>query len=301
MFVSALSSICEASSLGFRLVSRSMSDPSSAKTWFITGCSTGFGRCLVEAALARGQRVVATARDVRSIADLEGPHCTTLALDVTDHDSIAAAIHDAHKALGRLDVMVNNAGYGLIGAVEECSDDQIRRSMETNYFGPLHLIRTVLPILRQQRSGHIVNISAAAALSNYAGFGIYGAAKAALELMSESLSAEVKSLGIKVTLVQPGPFRTDFISRGLEQGERKLDDYANSVAKFAGFLTSINGKQPGDPAKAADLIVESVLNGDNSLRLPLGKYMIKKMRDKAASLTREADKWDAAASRTDFA
>ena len=122
-----------------------MSDIADAKTWFITGCSSGFGRCLVETALAHGQRVVATARDVRSLNDLEGPRCTTLALDVTDPESIARAVREAHNVLGQLDVVVNNAGYGLIGAVEECSDDQIRRSMETNYFGPLNIIRAVLP------------------------------------------------------------------------------------------------------------------------------------------------------------
>ncbi len=277
-----------------------MAENSPTKTWFITGCSSGFGRCIAEVASARGQRVVATARDVRMIADLEAAGCTTLALDVTDQQSIRDAVSEAHKVLGSLDVIVNNAGYGLIGAVEECTDDQIRRSMETNYFGPLNVIRAVLPILRSQGNGHIVNISAAAALANYAGFGIYGGAKAALELMSESLAAEVKPLGIKVTLVQPGPFRTDFIARGLEKGANTMPEYANSVGRFAGFLTSINGKQPGDPMKAAELIVDTVLNGEAPLRLPLGKYMMKKLRDKVASLTREIERWDAAASATDF-
>ena len=277
-----------------------MAEKSPAKTWLITGCSSGFGRCIAEAALARGQRVVATARDVRMIADLESAGYTTLALDVTDQQSIRDAVSEAHKAMGSLDVIVNNAGYGLIGAVEECTDDQIRRSMETNYFGPLNVIRAVLPILRSQGNGHIVNISAAAALANYPGFGIYGGAKAAMELMSESLAAEVKSLGIKVTLVQPGPFRTDFIARGLEKGANTMPEYANSVGRFAGFLTSINGKQPGDPMKAAELIVDTVINCEAPLRLPLGKYMMKKMRDKVASLTREIERWDTAASATDY-
>ncbi len=278
-----------------------MTDGPSIKTWFITGCSSGFGRCIAEAALAHGQRVVATARDVRSIADLEGPQCLLLSLDVTDGASISETIRAAHSAMGGIDVILNNAGYGLIGAVEECGEEQIRRNMETNYFGPLNVIRAALPYLREQRSGHIVNISAAAAISNYAGFGIYGGAKAALELMSESLAAELKPLGIKVTLVQPGPFRTDFIARGLEKAGGVIDDYANTSGKFSRLLSSMNGRQPGDPAKAAELIVETVLGGDAPLRLPLGAYMIKKMRDKSASLAREAEQWAAAAGGTDFA
>ncbi len=277
-----------------------MSDASIPKTWFLTGCSSGFGRRLVEAAIARGQRVVATARDLASIGDLAGPHCTVMALDVTEPGSIAFAVREAHAVLGRLDVVINNAGYGLLGAVEECTDDQVRRCMETNYFGPLNVIRAVLPLLRQQRSGHIVNVSAAAALANYAGFGVYGGAKAALEQMSESLCAELRPLGIKVTLVQPGPFRTNFIARGLDKAAQPIDDYAPSVSKFADFLASIDGKQSGDPGKAAALIVQTVLAGEAPLRLPLGQYMIKKMRAKAAALTREAEQWEAAANGTEF-
>jgi NADP-dependent 3-hydroxy acid dehydrogenase YdfG len=161
------------------------------KNWLITGCSSGFGRAITEAALAAGQRVIATARDVRSIADLESNACRVLTLDVTDAENVREVI----AAAGPLDVIVNNAGYGLIGAVEECSDEQIRRNVETNFFGPLNVIRAALPGLRAQSSGHIVNISAAAAISNYAGFGIYGGAKAALELMSESLRLELAAAG----------------------------------------------------------------------------------------------------------
>lgn len=267
------------------------------KNWLITGCSSGFGRAITEAALAAGQHVIATARDVRSIADLEkAGACEVMALDITDVENVREVI----AAAGPVDVLVNNAGYGLIGAVEECSDEQIRRNVETNFFGPLNLIRAALPGLRAQRSGHIVNISAAAAISNYAGFGIYGGAKAALELMSESLRLELAPLGIKVSLVQPGPFRTDFIARGLEKAATEIADYEGSARKFARFLDSMNGKQPGDPAKAAEAIVKMVLDGEATLHLPLGKYVVKKLRDKAAALTREADKWEAVASGTDF-
>ena len=247
--------------------------------------------------MTAGQKVIATARDVRSIADLEKAGCCeVMTLDITD----AANVREVIAAAGTLDVIVNNAGYGLIGAVEECSDEQIRRNMETNFFGPLNVIRAALPGLRAQKSGHIVNVSGAAAISNYAGFGIYGAAKAALELMSESVRLELAALGIQVTLVQPGPFRTDFIARGLEKAASEIADYQATAGKFGRFLESMNGKQPGDPAKAAEAIVKMVLDGEAPLHLPLGKYVVKKFRDKAAALTREAEKWEAVASATDF-
>lgn len=269
----------------------------SSKKWLITGCSSGFGRAIAEAALAAGQQVIATARDVRSIADLEKPgSCEVMALDITDVENIREVI----AAAGALDVIVNNAGYGLIGAVEECSDEQIRRSLETNFFGPLNVIRAALPGLRAQKSGHIVNISAAAAISNYPGFGIYGGAKAALEMMSESLRLELAPLGIHVTLVQPGPFRTDFIARGLEKSATQIAAYDGSARKFATFLETVNGKQLGDPVRAAQAIVKMVLDGETPPRLPLGKYVVKKMRDKATALTREAERWGDVAAATDF-
>ncbi len=276
-----------------------MATAATPQAWFITGCSRGFGRCLAEAALAQGQHVVATARDPQALRDLAGPNCTVLALEVTAAETIPGVIREAHAVLGRLDVVVNCAGYGLVGAVEECSDAEVRRNLETNYLGPLNIIRAALPILRRQRSGHLVNFSAAAALANYPGFGCYGGAKAALELLSESLAAELRPLGIKVTLVQPGPFRTDFIARGLVRAEARLDDYTGTAGKFADYLAAFDGRQPGDPRKAAALLVQTILAGDAPLRLPLGKYMVKKMRDKSAALLRDAEKWGDAAGATD--
>ena len=272
------------------------------KTWLITGCSSGFGRAIAESAVAAGQRVIATARDVRSIADLEREgSCHVMTLDITEASEIPKVIAEAAQQWGSLDVLVNNAGYGLIGAVEECGDEQIRRNFETNFFGPLNVIRAALPILRAQKSGYIVNISAAAAIANYAGFGIYGGAKAALDLMSESLRAELTPLGIKITVVQPGPFRTEFIARGLEKAAAQVEDYNASSGRFARLLESMNGKQPGDPARAAEAIVKMILDGDAPLHLPLGKYVIKKLRDKAAALTREAEKWESVAAAADYA
>ena len=282
-----------------------MSSTASAgpRTWFITGCSSGFGRAIAEAALQAGDRVVLTARDISAVeplAALAPEQALALALDVTHEDQIHAALDAAVERFGPLDVVVNNAGYGLIGAIEECQPDQIRRCMETNFFGTLNVIRAVLPRLRVQRSGHIVNLSAAAAISNYAGFGVYGAAKAAVEALSESLRAETLGLGIRVTLVEPGPFRTDFIGRSLEPVPQRLSDYDRSSGKFAQFLKVIDGKQPGDPARGAQAIVTMVHAGNPPFRMPLGRYVVKKLRDRATELNKVADEQEAVAIATDF-
>ncbi|MFN0125571.1 MAG: oxidoreductase [Verrucomicrobiales bacterium] len=270
---------------------------SATKTWFITGCSSGFGRALAEAALAAGHRVIATARDLRRIADLERLEtCRLLPLDLTD----AATIRHAVAEAGRFDVLVNNAGSGLLGAAEECADDQIRRNMETNFFGPLNLIRASLPMFRDQKCGHIINFSAAAAISNYPGFGIYGGAKAALEFVSESLRLELAPLGIRVTIVEPGPFRTDFISRSLESARERLPDYDTTSGAFRRLVESMNGRQPGDPARAAEAILALVNSESPPLRLALGRYAIKKTRDKAAALLRDAEASERIAGNLDF-
>ena len=277
--------------------------PSGPRTWFITGCSSGFGRAIAEAALQAGDRVVLTARDIsriESLAAVAPEQALAVALDVTKEDQIQAALEAAIARFGPLDVVVNNAGYGLIGAIEECQPDQIRRCVETNFFGTLNVIRAVLPHLRTQRSGHIVNISAAAAISNYAGFGVYGAAKAAVEALSESLRAETAHLGLRVTLVEPGPFRTDFIGRSLEPVPQRLSDYDRTSGKFAQFLKVIDGKQPGDPARAAQAIVAMVHAGNPPFRMPLGRYVVKKLRDRAAEMTRLADEQESAAIAADF-
>jgi NAD(P)-dependent dehydrogenase (short-subunit alcohol dehydrogenase family) len=282
-----------------------MSTPASPgpRTWFITGCSSGFGRAIAEAALQAGDRVVLTARDVsriEALATVAPEQALAVALDVTKEDQIQAALEAAIARFGPLDVVVNNAGYGLIGAIEECQPDQIRRCVETNLFGTLNVIRAVLPHLRTQRSGHIVNVSAAAAISNYAGFGVYGAAKAGVEALSESLRAETAHLGLRVTLVEPGPFRTDFIGRSLDPVPQRLPDYDRTSGKFAQFLKVIDGKQPGDPARAAQAIVAMVHAGDPPFRMPLGRYVVKKLRDRAAEMTRLADEQESTAIAADF-
>lgn len=272
-----------------------------SRIWFITGCSTGFGRALAEAALAAGHCVTATARDVRMVADLEqAGRCQVLPLDVTDAAAVNAAVQSALTEWGRLDVVVNNAGQGLCGAVEECSDAEARQNMETNFFAPLNVLRAVLPALRAQRSGHLVAISAAAAISNYPGFGIYGAAKAAVEFLHESLRQEVAPFGVKVTLVEPGPFRTAFVGKSLQTAAQSLPDYDPTSGKFRRLITSMDGKQPGDPAKAAAAILAAVESPAPPLRLVLGKYANAKAARRAAELERERTAWESVGLPTDY-
>jgi NAD(P)-dependent dehydrogenase (short-subunit alcohol dehydrogenase family) len=273
------------------------------RVWLITGCSSGFGAALAAAVLARGQRVVATARNVDALGELAAQFpdtCCALALDVTDPAHVKRVVGQAVEAFGRLNVVVNNAGYGLVGAFEELGTQQIARNFDTNFFGALEVIRAALPVLRAQGSGHIVNISAAAVISNYAGFSIYGATKWALEGVSESLAAELKPLGIKVTIVQPGPFRTDFIARSLERAENRIADYDRTSGKFARFLDTMAGKQPGDPAKAADAIIAAVESETPPLRLILGSYANDKTRKKLADAERERAVWEPVGAPTEF-
>ncbi len=263
----------------------------------MTGCSSGFGLALAARVLAIGHRVIATARNPMTLTDLATRFpdtCRVFALDVTDSAQVKSA-----AAFGRLDVIVNNAGYGLVGAFEELGEEQIARNFETNFFGAINVIRAALPILRSEGSGHIVNISAAAVISNYAGFSIYGASKWALEGVSESLAAELKPLGIKVTIVQPGPFRTDFIN-SLERAENHIADYDRTSGKFLRFLETMSGKQPGDPDRAADAIIAAVESETPPLRLVLGKYANDKARKKFADAEKGRAAWEHVGLPMDF-
>lgn len=279
-----------------------LSDPFSS-VWFVTGSSSGFGRALVEALVLRGRRVVATSRNpdaLTTLAAMYPDNVLLLTMDVTDASQVESAARAALAHYGRVDVVVNNAGQGLVGALEEHSEEQMRRNMETNFFGPVNVLRALLPSLRAQKCGHIVNVSAAAAISNYPGFPIYGAAKCAMEGLSESLAAELKPLGIGVTIVQPGPFRTEFLSRSLQRAEGQIEDYDRTSGQFAKLITGMNGRQPGDPAKAADVILDAVESGSPPLRLVLGKYAIDKVRKKLASVAAELDKWEKSGAETSF-
>jgi NAD(P)-dependent dehydrogenase (short-subunit alcohol dehydrogenase family) len=281
-----------------------MSTENPSRVWLITGCSTGFGRALAERILAGGHRLIATARQPNQLADLGARFpttCRVLTLDVTNPAQVKSVVVEAAAAFGQLDVVVNNAGYGLIGALEECDDEQIWRNFNTNLFGALRVIRAALPILRAQKRGHIINLSAAAAISNYAGFAVYGGAKWALEGVSEALALELRPLGIKVTLVQPGPFRTDFISRSLDRSSQPIADYAASSGQFAAFLEKVNGSQPGDPDKAADAIIRITEAERPPLRLVLGKYANDKVLKNLDARRRELEAWKELGLPTDFA
>lgn len=273
-----------------------------SRVWLVTGASSGFGLEIAKAAAARGDCVVATMRNPAGFVVPTGVSgsVATRAMDVTDEAQVKSVVDEVVREHGRIDVLVNNAGYGLIGSLEECSTEQIRRNIETNLMGPIHTMRAVLPIMRAQKSGHIINMSAAAAIENYAGFSVYGGAKYGLEGVSESIAAEVKPFGVRVTLVQPGPFRTDFIARSMDRAAGTIAEYQPTVGKFAAFLEGVNGKQPGDPAKAAALIVSLVDLERPPLRLALGKYAIGKVRRKQASVLRELEGWEAQGAATDF-
>jgi NAD(P)-dependent dehydrogenase (short-subunit alcohol dehydrogenase family) len=275
----------------------------SARVWFVTGCSSGFGRALAERIVAEGDLLIATARRPESLghlASLAPDSVRVFALDVTDPGAVRRVVAGAHAVWGRLDVIVNNAGYGLLGALEECDDDQIARNFATNLLGPVHVMRAALPLLRARRSGHIINLSAAAAIANYAGFGVYGGAKCGLEGVSEAVRAEVAPLGIRVTLVQPGPFRTDFIARSLERAANPVADYAATSGRFAQLLERVDGHQPGDPERAAAAIVNMVRHGRAPQRLVLGRYATDKVRKTLRAREAELNEWMDVGLATDF-
>lgn len=280
-----------------------MTESTAFPVWFITGCSSGLGLALATRLLERGNRVVATARELASLTALRAAYperCRTLALDVTSAEQVRTAVAEAAAAFGGIDVVVSNAGYGLVGAVEETPNGLISRLFETNFFGAVRVIQAVVPILRAQRRGHVVVVSAAAVISNYPGFSFYGASKAALESVAESLATEIRPFGLKVTIVQPGPFRTRFIAGSLATAIPPETAYEGSSGKFLSFLKSIDGKQAGDPAKAADAIIAAVEADRPPLRLVLGKYAIEKSRKRNAASERELETWAGVGLASDF-
>ena len=222
--------------------------------WLITGCSTGFGRELAQQAIERGFNVVVTARDVQKVADLvqgNEQHALALALDVTDSATIDSAVKAALEKFGAIDVLVNNAGYGYQSSVEEGVEAEIRAQFDANVFGLFAMTRAVLPAMRQARRGHIINITSVAGLIGFPGSGYYAASKHAVEGWSDALAVEGAPLGIKVTCVEPGPFRTDWAGRSLHQTENRIADYAETAGARMKNTAGYSGKQPGDPARAA--------------------------------------------------
>ena len=242
-------------------------------TWLITGCSTGLGRALAEAALQRGNNVVVTARDAATVEDLAAPYpdaALALSLDVTDPDQMRLAIARGTEAFGGIDVLVNNAGYGYRAAVEEGDDGDVRTLFDTHFFGTVDAIKAVLPQMRSRRSGTIVNLSSIGARITPAGSGYYAAVKSAVEGLTGSLRKELEPLGITAMVVEPGGFRTDFSGRSLQQSPEAIDDYAETAGKRRKENDTSHGTQPGDPAKAAAAIIIAVESDDTPEVLVLG-------------------------------
>ncbi len=243
--------------------------------WFITGCSTGFGRELAKLVLAKGWRVVATARDAARVADLatgQDDRLLALALDVTDAGAIAAAVEAAEERFGRVDVLVNNAGYGYQSSIEEGEEDEIRAQFDANVFGLFAMTRAVLPGMRARRQGAIVNITSVAGLVGFPSSGYYAASKHAVEGFSDALAAEVAPLGITVTCVEPGPFRTDWAGRSLRQTESHIADYADTAGARMASTKGYSGNQPGDPVRAGEAMIAAVTRATPPRHLVLGKW-----------------------------
>ncbi|UZF72510.1 oxidoreductase [Amycolatopsis mediterranei] len=272
-------------------------------TWLITGCSSGLGRALTQAVLARGWKAVVTARKPESIADLVAPYPETglaLALDVTEPARVAEAVQAAEDRFGQVDVLVNNAGHGYRAAVEEGEEDEVAELFATNFFGPVALIKAVLPGMRARRAGAVVNVSSIAGRLAAPGSGYYSATKFALEGMSDALRKEVTPLGIKVIVVDPGAFRTGFAGRSLQQAGQAIADYAETAGRRRKENDSSHGHQPGDPARGAEAIVTAVESDKPPFRLLLGSDAVKTVRAELEGQLAEVNDWADLSVTTDF-
>ena len=274
-----------------------------APVWFITGCSTGFGREIALAVLARGWRAVVTARDASKVADLahgREDRALALALDVDDSAQIERAVAQAEAKFGRIDVLVNNAGYGYLAAIEEGEAADIRAMFDTNVFGLIAMTQAVLPVMRRQRRGHVVNLSSIGGLTSFAATGFYHATKYAVEGLSESLALEVAPLGIHVTIVEPGPFRTDFAGRSIKQSATRIADYDATAGERRRQTEARHGNQQGDPVRAAEAIIAAVESPEPPLHLLLGKPALDLARKKLEALRKDFDAWEATTLGADF-
>ena len=269
--------------------------------WFITGCSTGFGRELAKHVLDWGYRTVVTARNPGEVNDLAAKgEALVLKLDVTDQGQIDAAINAAEDKFGRIDVLVNNAGIGYFAAVEESEEDQIRNMFEINVFGLSRMMHAVLPGMRKRRKGFIVNFSSIGGLVSFPATGYYHATKFAVEGLSEALWQEVESLGIKVMLVEPSGFRTDWAGRSANESKRQIDDYAATAGAGRSRSRSLSGKQAGDPVRAAHVIVKAIESPNPPHHLLLGNFAYEAATAKLEGLRREFSAWEAVSRGADF-
>jgi NAD(P)-dependent dehydrogenase (short-subunit alcohol dehydrogenase family) len=273
------------------------------RTWFITGASRGFGALIAAQALEAGDAVIATARKPEDVIARLGEHPNLLAvrLDVTRESEAQQAVAEGIERFGGIDVLVNNAGYGILGAVEETSAVEVERIYATNVFGLLSVTRAVLPHMRRQRSGHVINISSLGGYQSYYGWGVYGSTKFAVEGISEALHQELAPLGIQVTVVEPGFFRTDFLDeQSLVKTALELPDYDETVGAMRRFAEGANHAQPGDPSKFAGAILALVNAPNPPQRLPLGSDAVQRIADKHNLVEGEVGAWEDLALSTDF-
>lgn len=273
------------------------------RTWLITGASRGFGTLIAQQALAAGDAVIATARKPEDIEARLGQHPNLLAvrLDVTREEEAHAAVAAGIKHFGQIDVLVNNAGFGVLGAVEETSASETERLFATNVFGVLNVTRAVLPHMRRQRSGHVINISSLGGYQAYMGWGVYGSTKFAVEGISEAMHQELAPLGIKVTVVEPGFFRTDFLDeQSLVKTALELPDYAATVGVMRNHAEAANHAQPGNPAKLAEALMVLASVANPPLRLALGSDAVARVEAKNCAVEHELEQWRTLSLSTDF-
>lgn len=270
--------------------------------WLITGCSTGIGRETAIAALAAGHQVAATARRPETLADIAASSVRAIALplDVTERDQIAAAVAATAETFGGIDVLVNNAGYGYMSAVEEGEDHEVRRLFDTNFFGVVDTLKAVLPIMREQRSGHVINISSMTGLVANPPNAYYSSTKFALEALTEALAKEVNPLGIKVSAIEPGAFRTDWGSRSMRETATPIEDYADNVGARKELIKAFADHLPGDPRKVAEAVLMVSELSDPPLRLLLGQDVLEAAREKLRGMNELIDQWESVTVDVDF-
>ena len=277
--------------------------PATPQNWFITGASTGFGAALADLLLQKDDKVAATFRHQNQADEFTkkaGAQGIGLVCDVTDEQQVKQAIKDAIENLGHLDVVVNNAGYGALGSIEETDAAEVHRQFDVNVFGPLHVLRAVLPHLRQRQRGHVLNITSIGGLKTFPGVGIYNASKFALEAIGESLAQQVQPLGIKVTNIEPSGFRTDWAGRSATYVDTRIDDYRPTVGQNLANIQQASGHQPGDPDRAAQIMYDLVREANPPLHLPIGKAAVKGARDKFTELVKELAAVEEVGNSADF-
>ena len=274
-----------------------------SKVWFITGCSTGFGRELAKHVLESGHKAIVASRKTEDVEDIVKDYADTaiaVKLDVTKQDEIRSSVEKAIKKFGQIDVLVNNAGIGYFGAIEESEDEEVRKMFEINFWGLANMTKAVLPLMRKQRSGNIVNVASIGGLVGFPAVGYYNATKFAVDGFSDALSKETAPLGIKVTVVCPSGFRTDWAGRSANNSKIVIDDYKDTAETNKNNIRNVSGKQAGDPVRAAKAIVEAVESANPPLHLLLGAAALKGARNKLEVLKKDFDTWADTTTGADF-